>query len=109
LVSRELGIVARRWRQLGIEERGHLARNAVDGKEVWPVRRDLELENGVGEREDIREGRTRLEGIGEDEDAGVVLAQLELALGEDHPVGELPPKFRLLETVAVGEHGAGQR
>ena len=47
--------------------------------------------------------------IGEDEDAAVVGAELQLALREDHPVGDLAAQLRLLEPVPVGEHGARKR
>jgi hypothetical protein len=39
----------------------------------------------------------------------VVGAEVDLVLGEDHPVGELAAHLALLELEAVREHGAGER
>ena len=39
----------------------------------------------------------------------MVVAELELLLGEDHPVGHGAPQRRLLEHASVRKHGAGQR
>jgi hypothetical protein len=38
----------------------------------------------------------------------VVGAELELALGQDHPVGDGAAELGALEPPAVGQHGAGQ-
>ena len=39
----------------------------------------------------------------------MVGAEVDLVLGEDHPVGELAANLALLELQAVREHGSGQR
>jgi hypothetical protein len=83
------------------EERGDLTRDAVNRQQVGAVRRRLELEHGLAERQHVRERRPRFRAVVEDEDAAVVLAELELALGEDHPVRDLAAKLGLLESLPV--------
>ena len=62
-----------------------------------------------------RRGSTSTSGVpgptaGEDDDPGVVGAELELALGEDHPVGDLAAQLRLLERLLrAGEDRARER
>ena len=60
LVAGELGLDARRRRQLGVEDRRHLARDAVDAEQVGPVVGGLEVEHDVGERQCVRERRAGL-------------------------------------------------
>ena len=44
---------------------------------------------------------------GQHDDPGVVGAELELVLGEDHAVGDLAAQLRPLERASVGQHRAG--
>ena len=69
----------------------------------------LELEDGVAEWQHVGERSARLRPFVEHEDAAVVDAELELPLGEDHPVRDLAAQLRLLELLAVGQDGAGDR
>ena len=109
LVAGELGLLARQRPQLGPEERRHLARDAVDREAVGPVAGQLDLEHLLPEREHVAERRPRLEGLREDEDPRVLAAQLELGLGEDHPVRDGAAELGALERAAVRQHRAGQR
>ena len=103
-------LLAGHGRELELEQRGDLAREAVDRQQVGPVARDLDLEDVLRERKHVRERRPRFVRLLEDEDPGVVLPELELALGEDHPAGALAAEGRLAERrVGPGEERAGQR
>ena len=86
-----------------------LARDAVDAEAVGPVRRDLELEDVGGDRQDAGERRARLGALVEDDDPRVVGADAELVLGEDHPVGDLAAQLGALEARAAGQHRARPR
>ena len=77
------GSTAGRRRKLEAEERRDLARKAVDGEQIDPVPRRLDVQNRVSEREHIGEWRPRLR-LGEDDDPRVIAPELELALGQDH-------------------------
>ena len=46
---------------------------------------------------------------GEQHDPGVVAAEADLVLGQDHPVGDLAAHLAPLELEPVREHGAGER
>ena len=59
------------------------------------------------QRQHVAERRSRL-AAGEDEDAAVVVAQLELALREDHPVGDLAAQLGALELRPARQDGARQ-
>ncbi len=107
LVADLLRILARRRSEVDAQERGHVAREAVDREEVGPVVRDLQLENRLAQRQHVAERRSRL-AAGEDEDAAVVVAQLELALREDHPVGDLAAQLGALELRPARQDGARQ-
>ena len=102
------GVLARHRAELGAEERGHLARDAVDGQAVGPVAGQLDLEHLLAEREHVAERRPRLVRLGEDEDARVLGAELELGLGQDHPVGDAAAELGPLERPAVRKDGAGK-
>ena len=70
----------------------------------------LDLEHVVGEREHVRERRPRLEPVAQHHDPAVVGAELELALGEDHPARELAAELRLAERLlGPGQQRARQR
>ena len=93
----------------GAVDDGDLAGEAIDREQVGPVRGRLDLEHVLGEREHVRERRPGLGAVLEHHDPAVVLAELQLALGEDHPVRDLAAELRGLELLAVGEHRARQR
>ena len=97
LVTRRFGVAPRRRRQLGAGQRCDLTCDPVDGREVGPVETGLDLEHGLGERQHVAERRTRLELVGEHHDPAVIGAELELALGEDHPAGELAAELGLAQ------------
>ena len=84
----------------------HLAREAVHAEAVRPVGRDLQVEHLVGDLEMLGERRARRQVVREDHDPGVVLADPDLVLGEDHSVGDHAPELRLGEHGAVGHRGA---
>ena len=86
-----------------------LARDAVDGEAVGPVRRDLQLEHVGGDRQHVGERRPGGERVVEHHDPVVVGADRDLVLGQDHPVGLLAAQLGLLELRAVGHHRAGPR
>ena len=102
-------IDSRRRSELEVEERRHLASDAVDRQQVDPVPRRLDVHDQVGEREHIGERRPRL-GLRQDHDPGVIGAELELALGQDHPPRDLAAQFRLAERgIGAREPRARQR
>ena len=62
------------------------------------------------ERQHVGERRPRLEPVLEHHDPAVVVAELELALGEDHPARGLAAELRLAERLLrAGQQRAGQR
>ena len=87
-----------------------LAREAVDRLQVRPVARGLDEEHVVDERQDVEERRPRL-GLGQEHDPGVVGAEPDLVLGEDHPVGDprLAPHGVELEPVRQRARREGRR
>ena len=63
---------------------------------------------GVGDRQDVAEGGAGLAGL-EHHDAVRVVAELELGLRQDHPVGLDAPELRLAELLAPRHDDAGER
>ena len=97
------GSVPGTGRELGAGQRGDLARDPVDRRQVGPVVERLDLEHVVAERQHVGERRAGLELVGEHHDPAVVGAELELALRQDHPVGHLAAQLPLLDPeVAAG-------
>jgi hypothetical protein len=96
----------RRWAERRAGGGVHLAGDAVDAQAVGPVRRDLELEHVGGDREHVGERRARLEVLGQDHDPGVLGADGDLVLGEDHPVGLHAAQLRAAELGPVGHDRA---
>ena len=109
LAARELGLGFGHGPELAPEERRHLARDPVHGEAVRPVAGHLDLEDLLPEREDVAERRPRLPRLREDEDAGVLGAELQLGLREDHAVGHRAAQLGALERPPVGKHRAGER
>ncbi len=108
------GVVGPRRRpQRGAGRGVDLARDAVDAQAVGPVRRDLELEDVGRDRQDPGQRRAGGEvgAVGdqvvEDHDPGVLGADGELVLGQDHPLGLHAAQLRLPELRAAGHDGAG--
>ena len=80
----------RRQRERQIERGRRVASQAGDRHRVRTIRVDLEVpEDVVHDTEGVGEGGSRVGGDVEDADAGVVVAQTELAAGAEHAVGEL--------------------
>src|SRR5438067_1392229 len=63
---------------------------------------------GTLSRSNACSGRLRVR-MSENDDSRGVLADLQLGLGEDHPVRLHAAQLRLAELAPVGQHGAGQR
>ena len=105
LVPRRLRIDAGRRGQLEVVERGDLAREAVDRQQVRAVSGRLDEQDLLHERQHVGQRRARL-GLRQHHDPGVVRAELDLVLGENHPVGELAPHLALLELKAAWENRA---
>ena len=90
-------------RELEVVERRDLARDAVDREQVGPVAGRLDEQHVLDERQHVAERRPGL-GLGQQHDPGVVGAELDLVLGEDHPVRELAANLALLELQPAREH-----
>ncbi len=111
-LSGRLGIgLPRRGREIGTGDGVQLPGDAVDAEAVDPVGGRLELDHRLAHREDCAERGPR-GGIGlQDHDPVVVLADLDLTLREDHPVGLDPAELGLLQLLAArhprarGDHG----
>ena len=87
-----------------------LARDAVETELVRPVGRGLEVEHLGPERQDLLQRLPRPQPVGlQDHDPGVVGADLELVLGEDHPLGDLAAQLGLLELDPARHDRAGPR
>ena len=70
---------------------------------------DLDLEHLLDERQHVGERRARLERVGEQHDPGVVGAEVDLVLGEDHPLGDLAAQLSALEREPARQRRARQR
>ncbi len=109
LVAVARRILAGHRLQLAAEQRRHLARDAVDREEVGAVPGRVEVEHFVDERQDVGERRPGLERVVEDDDPGVIGAEVELVLGQDHPLRELAAELAPLEHEPVRQRRAGER
>ena len=91
----------------------HLARDAAHGQAVAAVGRDRQLDDDVVQTCDRAGGRARRRDVGavvpEHQDAGVVVADAELADRADHPVGDAVVGLPRGDLEAAREHGPGQR
>ena len=108
LVARRLRVDSWRRPELELVEGGNLARDPVDREQIRPVARRLEEQHLLDERQHVAERRPGL-GLGEHHDPGVVGAEGDLVLGENHPVRELAADLPLLELEPAREHRPGQR
>ena len=88
-----------------------LAGQAADRQAVAAVRGDGDVEHVVAQLQQRRAASaTRLEiRLGKHQDAGVVVAEAELARRADHPVGDVAVGLARGDREAAGQHGAGQR
>ncbi len=106
LVAGASRIPARGRPQLGPCQSRHLACDPVDRRQVGPVVERLDLEHVVSQRQHVRQRGARLERVRQQHDAAVVLAELELALGEDHPLRDLAAQLAALDREGAAGHDA---
>ena len=106
-------VVGRQRGRLGQGERepvvgGQVAGHARHREGVGPVGGDVEVEHGVGtDAEGLGEGHARLGALRlDDEDPGVVVGQLQLRWGAEHPLRPLAPHLAAGDLHAVGQAGA---
>jgi len=104
--ARRVGLLERR--ELAVEERSHVARDAVDREQVDAVARRLEVEHLLDERQHVGERCARLERVVEHHDPVVVGAEVDLVLGEDHPLRDLAAELAAVEGQPVRERRTGQ-
>ncbi len=90
-------VVDRDRDQLAVEERRHLAGEADHRQQVDAVQRRGDVEDLLVHGQDVRERRPRLDAVGQDHDPGVVGAEADLVLREDHPSRHLAPQRPLVE------------
>ena len=100
-------VFPRRRCELEAVERGYLAGDSVHGEQIRTVPGRLQDQDVLGEGELVRERRARLPLVGQQHDPGVVDAELDLVLREDHSVRELAAQLCRLELAAVGQHSTG--
>ena len=86
-----------------------LAGDPEDAEAVAAVRRHLDLQHRLGERDHLGQRRARGERVVEHHDAVVVVADLELVGGEDHPFRGDPAQLRLAQLLAARHPRAGER
>ena len=85
-----------------------LTGDSVDREAVGAVGSDLELEHVGGDRQHAVQRCAGYQPVVvEDHDPGVLGADRDLVLGQDHPVRLLAAELGDLEPGAVGHHGAG--
>ena len=82
-------IASGRSGECGAVQRGDLPRDAVDRHQIWTVARGLDEEDVLGERQSVGERGPRGPLVGQNHDSAVIRAELDLVLGEDHPVRPL--------------------
>ena len=91
------GIVRCRRVELSVQQRRDLPRETDHREEIDPVDRRRDVEHVIADREDVGEWRSRLRPVLEHHDPGVILAEADLVLGEDHSPRELPAKGAFVE------------
>ncbi len=100
---------AGRRRKLAAEQCRDLARDPVDRKQIGPVARRLDVEHLLGERQHVGERRPRHQRGVEHHDPVVVGAEVDLVLGEDHPLRHLTAQLAPVECDPVRQRRAGER
>ena len=104
------GIERLRRMQLASEECRDLAREPDHREQVDPIHRGRDVEHLVADREHVHEWRSGLGTVGEHHDPGVVVAEPDLVLGEDHPAGGLATELALVERLVEDrQECTGQR
>ena len=93
----------------GAGHRVDLARDPVDAEAVAAVRGHLDLQHRLGQRDHLGQRRARGERVVEHHDAVVVVADLELVGGEDHPFRGDAAQLRLAQLLAARHPRARQR
>ena len=83
--------------ELPVEERGHLAGETDHREQVDPVHRRRRVEHLLAHRQHVGERRSRLDPVREHHDPGVIGAEPDLVLGQDHPARELAAERPLVE------------
>ena len=86
-----------------------LAGHSVDAEAVDAVGVDLELQDRLGDRNHLGERRPRSEIVVQNHDPIPVVAQLQLGLRENHPVGDDAPELRLPQLLTARHRRAGER
>ena len=77
--------------QLTVEQRRDLTREPDHREQIDAVHRRRHVEHLLVHRQDVGQRRARLDPVGQQHDPGVVGAEADLILGEDHPARELAP------------------
>ena len=96
--------------ELAAEQRGHLAREPDHREQVDAVHRRRHVEHLVADRQHVDERRARLEAVRQHHDPGVVVAEADLVLGEDHPARGLAAELALVERLVEDrQKRTGQR
>ena len=83
--------------ELAVEERGHFPGEPDHREQVDAVDHGRDVEHAVPDRERLEQRGAGLELVGKHDDPGVVLAQADLVLGQDHPPRVLAAQFALVE------------
>src|SRR5690606_24257192 len=89
--------------------RGDLARDTDHAEAVAAVRRDVDVENLVVEREQLVDRLSDAGILVEEQQARPVLAETELARGAQHAVGRDAANFGSRDDDVAGQHGARPR
>ena len=87
-----------------------LAGHPVDAQAVGPVRRDLQLQHVVGDRQYIQQrGAGGQAVLVQDQDPGVLGADAQFVLGQDHPLRDHAAQLGGVQPAAVGQDRARAR
>ena len=104
---RVLGPGLGRQRRRG--DRVDLAGDAPDAEAVDPVRRHLQLQHRLGDRQHLGQRRPRRRPLLQLHDPVSFAAQLQLGDREDHPFRADPPQLRFAQLLAAGHPCPRQR
>ena len=95
-----------RIEQRQLEPRGQFTRDAEVRLAVGPIRRDLDVEDGVAWRKRLVDGRTEIRFSGKDEQPAVIAAHADFIRRAHHAIGRLAAKLRLLDLKISRQHCA---
>ena len=87
----------------------HLAGHAHHRQTVRPVRRDLQVEHGISRAHEVRHGLADGRIFGQHPDAGVVLAEPQLAARAAHAAAYHAAQLRFLDLEIARQHRAHER